>query len=281
MNSHADIEVHAHPNFRVYGIKRIIETMDKNGLDVVGLAYLDQTFSTKINSFDGMSDEYKITSKDVWVIERKRDQKSFYLFPSIELNTTDNFHVFLFGEDKPPKERLSVRKTIEYGLANNALVLLNHPFVNVNHMGRSVSKEKEADIEMICKQYSGHIALEWSGYCKNLYWNTTRLIGNKNPNQQAFNLSEKLKKEGYTAPVIADTDLHASTPKALKAMGSVRMRMRRSDLDFSSRESLLESMKQHIFAGSYDNIGSTVSASHLIRFFALSYLKKSFSAREE
>lgn len=265
----AHIELHAHPVFKKkgYALGEVVNAMDMNNLDIVALSYLDQPIlkELQILSTGLKRSDYKVESDSV-AFQITRGNKEFYILKGVELNTSDNFHILAIGYDTPPEKPIHIDKTIDLCLENNAFVIFDHPFVNVNKMYLPVKKKKHEKIRKICRDYSENLALEWNSYCKALYWGLLRW---NNVNKKVIKLSQELKAEGYNIPVIADTDLHAKTIGSLDALGTSRIK---AEVNLSSGQNILNSLKQNVFSGNYENVFREIPSIHLLANFALPYI---------
>lgn len=262
----SQIELHAHLYFRRYNLEDVLKVMEENGLNVVaplylnGKAFLDvQKGSSRL-----FNQGYDVDSDDLAVNIRK-DGKEFYLLKGAELHTGDNFHMITLGSDNVEPYK-PMREMIEYALKQDSLVIFDHPLVDNNHPARELSKSAKEDVENICKEYTGHIALEWNGYCIPL---VRILLGGGNTNKDVLQLSNSLAEKGYNNPVVSDTDIHARNKNSLKAIGTSRVI---SDIDLSSGKSIISSLKRNIFSGEHQNTFKTVSLSHFIPNWGLPYL---------
>lgn len=275
----AHVELHVHPNFEAYGLEAVVKAMDRNGLNVLALSYLDEPIFSELQILScGLNNKiYRVDLDDPVIrVERKRDDKQFYIIKKGELNTSDSFHIIMIGYDTVPKYPLSIKDTIELGLENEAFVLLDHTFVKAHNVTRQVSKEKWGLVIELCKQYSGNIALEWNAYCLDLYWNAKKLIGGKNVNEEVIKLSKRLKEEGYNVPVVTDSDIHARNILALEEIGTARII---SEIDVTSGRTLVDSLKQNIFLGEYKNTYKNVSLKHFVPYFAIPYVSQKLFKR--
>ncbi len=268
----SQIELHTHPYFNAYGIEEIIKAMGKNEINIIGLEYLNkQAFlDVQWNAADLAKHGYDVRA-DSLAVKIEREGKEFYLLKAAEHSTKDNFHLLTIGYDNI--ESQSTRKIIESALKQDSLVILDHPFVNINYVGKEITEQQEKELGKICKEYSGSIALEWNSYC--IPW-LRKIICGRDVNENAINLSKKLASEGHNVPVVTDTDLHARNTTSLKAIGTGRIK---SEVNLTSGRAIINSLKQNIFSGRYENNCKTVPPSHFIPNFALPYVLEKFYYR--
>ena len=269
----------------------VLYAMDKTNLHGLGLSALDESIYARV---------VKETSR----IHRINPDKAGFILPNEnvvfnarEYNTREGLHVLTIGysydEAKPETE---IRKIIEKGLENKALVVLDHPFVDniYTKTAGHISEELGVELEKLCSEYPGQIAVEWNGYC--IPWMRLGLLpilnigdsflgmvlnslGEKglrsrfslpykteyyDVNKKAEELAEK-----YNLPLLADTDLHARAKKALEAMGTSRFIV---DVEGDFAAEIVDSMKRNIFARDHENVERYVSGWHLFRYFCLPVL---------
>jgi len=276
ISKESHVELHVHPNFKAYGLEEIIKAMDKNNLDVIVLEYLNYSIFNELQvlSSDLRKKGYSVDSDSI-ALRIEKENKQYYLIKGEEIEALDDFHLLTIGSDNiapyHPIERL-----IDYALKQEVLIIFDHPFVRVNNLGRQISKKKMERVEELCRKYNGTLALEWNAYCLNLYWSTKKLFRGINVNEEVRKLSDRLKKQGYNIPIVADTDLHARSKKALRAIGTARIK---SGVDLSSGRTIIDSLKKDIFLGKHENVYRTVSLTHLIPNFALPYISQRFFKR--
>jgi len=175
--------------------------------------------------------------------------------------------------------KTEIRRIVDEGLAHGALVILDHPFIDNGETKTAghISEGMEQDLERLCKEYSGQITLEWNAYC--IPWMRRALKSGLNifglgvqyhdVNKKAEQLSERLGKQGYNIPIVADTDLHARNNRLLLSMGTSRII---TDVEGDCASDIVSSMKENIFRGDYENIKKYVSPSHLLAAFCLPIL---------
>jgi len=269
------IELHLHPFLGNNVLPDVVEAMNKNNLDVVAMGALDHSI------FSFVLEETKKNYSNLIIDDAgiKLSDGKFFL-NAREYNTAENLHVLTVGysmNDAAPNT--SIKKIIDSALENNALVLLDHPFVDngktrtAGHISDSLTYE----VENLCKEYSGQISLEWNGYC--IPWmreglkHILNFSGVKTDyhdvNKKAEELSKKLKSQGYNVPVLADTDLHARSKKHLDYMGTSKII---TDLDSETPKQLISDFKKNVFEGKYENVKKYVSSAHLLETFCVPVL---------
>jgi len=275
-----NIELHLHPFLgKKNNIEDVIEAMDDTKLDIVAIEALDHTLHNQVIEEikskypEAYSDDYGTMLPDGKCILRAR-----------EYNTKETVHVLTVGytldSANPTTE---IREIIDKCLEKDALVIIDHPFVD-NAKTRTaghISKELEEELTSLCKEYSGQITLEWNGY--SIPWirkglkHILKILGHAvsyhDVNKKVEEFSSLLKSEGCNVPVIADTDLHARKKKHLQYMGTSRIV---SDVKGETPEEIVKSMKMNIFAGEYFNIKEYVSSWHLLEAFCFPVLFSKF-----
>ncbi len=271
----ANIELHVHPFLGKNSLVDVVEAGEKNSLDVVALESLDCSVYPSV--VRQAKEYFPYSTFDEAGVKLPNGK---YLLNAREYNTKEGFHIltvgYSFDEANPKTE---IRQVIDKGLEHDALVILDHPFVD-NWKTRTaghISKEMEEELEGICKEYSGEIALEWNGYCVPwIRWclrKVLNLIGKRvsyhDVNKKVEELSGKLSEEGYNVPVLVDTDLHARSRRQLSAMGTARVVMH---LEGENASDIVRSMKKNIFQGDYENVKEYVSTFHLLGAFCFPIL---------
>ena len=273
--NNANIELHVHPFLGRNELFDVVQAMEKTKLDVVAMESLD------VSLFPFVVEEAKKFSSHILIDDAGlRLSNGMYILNAREYNTKEGFHLltvgYSFDQATPDTE---MRKVIDTSLKHNALVLLDHPFVDNGETRTAghISLEKEEELENICKEYSGQIALEWNGYCipwiRSVLKPILNLLGHKTKyfdvNKKVEELSEKLNVDGYHLPVLTDTDLHARTKKQLLTMGTSRII---TDLEGEYASDIVDSMKKNVFSGDYQNVKKYVSSLHLLGAFCVPIL---------
>ena len=271
----ADIELHVHPFLGNNSVSDVVEAMEDRGLNVLALEILDDTVYPFVQEQVGRV--YPGAMQDAKGIRLPNGK---YLLNAIEYNTREGIHILTIGysmdEANPQTE---IRKIIENGLENNALVLLDHPFVdNIGtRTAGHISDELEQELVGLCKEYSGSVALEWNGYCipwmRQVLKHVLNVAGKgmkyHDVNKKAEELSEKLKRDGFNVPVVADTDLHGRSKRMLKHMGTSRVI---TDIEGETPTEVVDSLRKNIFSGDYENVKKYVSSAHLLEAFCIPIL---------
>lgn len=256
------IELHAHPYFENYSMYDLVEAVVNAGLDIVALERYNQSNYDDIRRY---ADElkkygYRVDSDDR-AIKLGMGSREIYILRATEVPTSDRFHVLTIGHDSFPY--MPMRRIIDQALERSCFVVWDHPFVNARYPMLPITRED--DINRICQEYNNKIALEWNGYCLNQYWGMLRLFG-LDANRRVVEFSEKLRQNGYNIPVVTDTDLHARSEDALREIGRARII---ADIDTTSGERIVESLRDSVFNGNYQNTFRTVSLRHFIFYFAI------------
>lgn len=275
----ANVEIHVHPFLGNNGIDDIVEAMDKTEIDVLALEKLDRSLYPVI--VEKVRKTFGTRTYDDAGIKLPNGK---FILNAREYNTVEGLHVLTVGysyDQATPKT--PINEIIERGLENDALVLLDHPFVDnlFTKTAGHISEELKGKVVDICKKYSGQIALEWNGYC--IPWMRRGLQALLNHldfrtyyhdvNRKVEELSADLRAEGYNLPVLADTDLHARNKKALEVMGTARFII---DVKGESAAEIVDSMKRNVFVGEYKNVKRYVKPEHLLGSFCLPVLFEKF-----
>lgn len=210
---------------------------------------------------------------DSQAVRIKKEGKQYYILRAAELETNENFHIITIGGDTI-KPYQPLYKMVEQAINQDLIVVLDHIFVSNKFLGTEIDKEEERKVRKVCRRYSGEVALEWNGYC--IPW-VRELLGGKDVNSKIIKLSETMKKHGYNVPVVADTDLHARSKRALNMIGTARII---SEINLGSGKDIVKSVKNNIFSKKYENVYDTVPFfSHLLPYFAIPYLLGKFYHR--
>lgn len=278
------IDLHVHPFFERYGLDAVVKAMDKKGMDCIGLPQLDKNIYPYVQQQAKEYNNAFLDEKGVMIPDRK------IIFDAKEYNTKEGFQLLTVGgavESPQAPAYMETRKIIDEGLEQDALVVFDHPFADnvYTKTAGNISDEKAKEVEDICKEYPGKIAMEYNGYSnplvrKMIKWgfNTGPLfwllqkspglpeekIGYSDINKKALELSEKLSGEGYNVPIVADTDLHARRKHSLNKMGTACFR---TNVSYESASQALAGIKENIFNGDYRNSYNTVGMFHLGRTY--------------
>ncbi len=272
------IELHAHPYFEEYPLVDLIRAMERKGLDIISLEQLNVPIFDDVRELSsGLRDYGYIVDSDDLVMRIERDGEQRYVLRARESDTLDDFHMLTIGSDDVESWR-PFRTMADEALERDSLLIYDHPFVTNGNVLKGIDPSKREEVERICIQYDRNLALEWNGYCKELYWRVNELLGKLgidvlggiDVNHEVLRLSERLAREGYNLPVITDTDVHARSVGALDAIGTGRIKV--DGIDFTSGRTIVDSLKEAIFAGEHENTYRTVPLTHFIPHFALPYL---------
>lgn len=267
-----NIEFHVHPFFERYGIDDVLSAMDERNIDCLGLLMLNKSVFPYIRA------ELKDNVQDGSGVAINEN----IIFNSKEYDTCEGFQIYTVGSSIEFSEPYApIKKIIDSTLEEGGLCVIDHPFVeNSGFTAGHISYEKSLQLEDLCKEYSGQIALEWNGYCNAVLrkgiMNALNgplglvykdLLGfneieYSDVNRRVLDFSKNLFDEGFNVPVIADTDLHARRRNALRFMGTARVI---TDCEGETPYDVLQGIKANIFHGRYENVYDTVSASHLLR----------------
>jgi hypothetical protein len=274
METKSEIELHLHPYFNKYGLEEIVKAMEENEISVTAVEFLNGSafesiqLSTKEMAKKGY--DMQVDSKAARI---EKEGKQYYILRAAELTTKENFHILTIGGDTI-KPHQPITKMVEQAINQDLIVILDHILVNNKMLNMEISKEEERKIRKTCRRNSGEIALEWNGYC--IPW-VRELLGGVDVNERIIKLSESMKRHGYNIPVIADTDLHARSKRALKMIGTARII---SEIKLESGKEIVKSLKNNIFSEKYENIYDTVPFfSHFLPYFAIPHMLGKFYHR--
>ena len=270
---HADL--HVHPFLGKNTLIDVVEAMDETQLDIIGLESLDHSLYPYV--VEETKKNYPTASIDAAGIRLPNGK---FLLNAREYSTKEDLHVLTIGYSLDQADsNTEIRKVIDKGLDHDALVLLDHPFVDNSRTRTAghIPDQLEQEVEKLCHEYSGKITLEWNGYC--IPWMRRVLKSGLNVfgfdikyydvNKRAEELSQRLEQEGYNVPVIADTDLHARNKEHLLKMGTARII---ADVKGETAKEVIESLRENIFSGNYKNVKEYVSSLHLVDAFCLPIL---------
>lgn len=251
----ANIEIHAHPFNGNNTIADVIEAMNLAGLDVIALSAPDKNISPYVSQ--KVAEHYK-DKKIVIDDSGARLPNGKYVLNACEHGTKEGLHVLTVGNVPDVDPKTEIRKVIDLGLKQEALVVIAHPFIDGKSIIRRfrLSPSGERMLEDLCKEYSWQIALEWNGYF--ITW-LQLCVGDVN--KKAEKLSDRLAKQGYFVPELAATDLHARKKELLSAIGTARFM---TNVNGECADDIVRSMKDNIFAGNYKNRKRYVSTSHFL-----------------
>jgi len=274
-NKKSNIELHVHAFLDKYDITDITRAMGVTNINILALLALNDSIYSKV--VDEVRKQYPNSRKNGCGIKLPTGK---CILNAREYSTREDFHILTIGYSfDNANHKTEIRKIIDNGLENKALVILDHPLVDNGETRTAghISEEMKYNLERICKEYSGHIALEWNAYskpwireCLKIYLN---MFGSNmiyhDINHEMEKLSEKLKEQGCNLPVLADTDLHARDEEKLLDMGTSRII---TSVEGESPEEIFSSMKKNIFEGNYENVKKYVSLKHIIGAYCIPML---------
>ena len=277
------IDLHVHPYFESYGIESIAGAMYSNGLRAIGLINYNEDNFVEVRKLagginkdcDGLriitdgSDELAIQMH----VENESKEK-LYLLRGIEV-LNDDFHLLVIGNISKIKKGNSIEQNIETAFENDALVIIDHPFVDALKPWKGISEEKKKRLTDLCIKYP--FALEWNSYC--IPWVRKFFLGN-DANLEVEEFSDYLyenKDNLYTPisknihrPIIADSDVHARNKKLLREIGAGNIET--WNINWSSGQEVIRSLKHQIMLGEdigYHNNKKYVSFIHFVKAFGL------------
>ncbi len=270
----AGIDIHVHPFLDRNSLSDVVGAMYSSRLDVVALESFNETLYPKM--IEMSRSEGLAADVDRGGI-RLRDGK--YLLNAREYDTKERIHVITVGHSMEAGKDAEIRSIIDDGLKSEALVVLDHPYVD-NEFTRTaghIPYEKEKLLEELCREYSGNIAVEWNSYCVPwMRWGLKQALNMgghgveyHDVNRMAEMLSYGMHMAGNNVPIIADTDLHGRNRRFLKLMGTSRIVM---DVEGETATDVVKSIKQGVFSGNYRNVKRYVPSTHLLEAFCLPIL---------
>ncbi len=267
-----NIELQVHPFLGKNTITDVVQAMDNQGLDILAMESLNDSLFPFIVEEAKKAYPTAVTDKSGIILPNGK-----YLLNAREYNTRENLHILTIGYSMDSASpNTEIRRIIDEGLSNEALILLDHPFIDNGKTKTAghISDELTLELEKICKEYSGQVTLEWNSYC--IPWMRQVLkyglnavgfnIKYHDVNKRVEKLSNSLKKQGYNVPLIADTDLHARTKRYLQYMGTSRII---SPVEGQTPSEIVDSIRRNIFAGNYENVKKYVSSFHLLATFCV------------
>ena len=278
----AGVDVHVHPFLGNNNVLDVIHAMRKKNLDVIALEILDGEINGRVAK-EARKDYQNLVEDKSGIMLSTGE----VLLRGREYSTKEGLHVLTVGYSlQSANKDTEIRRIIEEGLEHDALVILDHPFVDnvYTRTAGNIDPRLEEEVVNLCREYSGNIALEWNGYCvpwmRRVLQGIVRVGSLVKPelrergeyhdvNEKVIDLSKRLKEEGYNVPVLADTDLHARSKHLLGAMGTARFTL---DLYGESPKEVLASMKKGVFAGEYTNQFEYVSMLHMLEAFCFPIL---------
>lgn len=271
----ANIDIHVHPFLGNNSFIDVVEAMDWTGVDAIALEYLNASVYPTVLK-EALKHYPKTIASETGVMLPNNK----YIFNAREYGTKENLHILTVGYSLDgATPQTGIREIIDKSLEHDALVVLDHPFADNGRTrtGGHISQTLEDEVEKLCREYSGEIALEWNGYCnpgiRRVLMTALNYLGIQTSyhdvNRKVEELSAKLQKQGYNLPVLADTDLHARTKQHLKSTGTARFV---TDIEGESPSEVLRSIKGNVFRGSYRNVKRYAGLPHLLSAFCFPIL---------
>lgn len=267
------LDIHIHPYFREYGAEDLVRAMHTTKTNAAGLAGFNRDIFDEIRErFEKIDKRDFRVNSDRLVMKVEDNSKNEIYFPrTVEYKNKEGFHIIVVGGQKNLVEDALIKKNIEEALKQESLVIIDHPFVALTH--QDIDKEKEEFLLKLCEEYSGRIALEWNGYCVPLLRNgidklfcaPLRIAGKNikfsDVNKKLEDFVENIEKEGINCPIIADTDLHARSAKALGLIGKASIE---ADIKAESGRVFIDSLKEKVFLRDYKINKGYVDPFHFI-----------------
>ena len=274
LKKQTNIDLHIHPfENSVYDMAK---AMEKTNLDVIALSALDRSIYPQV-----MEQATKEMGKITYSEKGLMLPSGRCILKAREYNTKEGLHILTAGytyDQATPKTE--IREIIEKGIENDAIVLLDHPFVD-NHKTKTaghVNEELEEKIKGLCEEYEGQIGIEWNSYCipwmRQVLMHGLNFLGYKieyyGVNEKAEELTQELAKKGKNIPLVAGSDLHARTKRSLKQMGVARIIIPRTTGD--TLYGIIASIKTAIFEGKHQNVKRYATWSHVVGAYCLPVL---------
>jgi len=265
------IDLQVHPYFENYSLNNIARYLENNDVGIVGLVnYNRDSFSPLENALKKEYPEYIITSDSTAIrILNINNGKETYLLRGIEVMNSENLQLVVIGNIKGIVPYRNIKKNIEIGVKNKALVIMDHPFADADHEYRSITSKKKEELEDIAREFDDEIVWEWNSYCIPWIRKTIEIFMASSPineflwdenylgadvNKELENFALEMKNKGYNVNIVADSDIHARTHRALKSIGKVgHIKVERSLINYMSGKKIIESLKNSIKKG--ENVG--------------------------
>lgn len=278
----AKIELHTNPFLGTNTLLDVKNAMKETGINILALSALDKTIYPKVLEESKKYFTYSTHDKAGVKINLTN-----YLLNAREYQTKENLHVLTVGhsyDEATPKTE--IRKIIDNGLKNEALVLLDHIFVDntSTFTAGHISEDLERKVTDLCKEYPGQLAIELNGYCKPwlrkglqlalnpfLYLKGKKPISYHDVNKKAERFAKEMCNLGYNIPIVKTTDLHGRNPRLLKAIGASRIE---TWLEGDTPTDIVQSLKKNIFTQprAYENKGDYVDVIHFTEAFGIPML---------
>lgn len=280
------IDLHLHPYPENYGIKPILKAMEKNDVKILGLPYYNEDNFFCVGAGTNNIESYKKEEGNISIkMKNKKTGSEFYLLRAEEIMNKENLHLLVIGKTSDLRPYNSIMHNIETGIKNNAIVSIDHAFADAKHAYRPIDSKKKKELEEIAKEFQDEIVWGWNGYCKPYIRKLAKNLLDpfSNPgclgtdaNQELENFGKEMKEKGCKVNIVADSDIHARAPAALKEIGKAgHIKIDENKIDFSSEEKMLSSIKRSLKEGEnigYENHKGYVSSLHLARYFILPYI---------
>jgi len=299
----AKIDLHVHPYLENYPIQDLISAAEKNGINILGLErYKDDVFpeiSKKARQLPKEEYDVRRDNGTCIAVYNKETKKTTYILRATEIMTGDrngneNFHFLGIGDisgldirkEKPfPK----TEKCIESIIKNESIAIIDHPYADADHEYKSITKDKEKELESICNEFKRDITLEWNSYCipslrlplEFISSLTNGDLTGYDVNKNAEKLAKRLSE--HKIRIVADSDVHARNMGLLEGIGAGHIEIFKERMDYSSGKNIIKSIKNAIKIGElkdkertakgynfgYENIKNYVSISHFVEAFGV------------
>jgi len=269
-----DPQVHLHRDN--YNLEHVFERMESSGLDCAAiLSYPEQSSipPTVLKSDTGI---YGV-ERGERVIKATNEEtgRELYLLLGQELETSDGWHLLDISKsiNYNPFYLQPLEAYLEEGLANEGLLILDHPFADPVRSFADIDSEKEDQLRAIVKKYGDKISFEWNGLCNP----DVRKVINKFSRKYYGDVNLKLERMAteFILRVVPTSDTHARKRFLLNGIGSAHISFYRDSLDFEGEEQLFASMNNALLRGDYGSHKDYVPFwNNFLWSFGLPMLKK-------
>ncbi|OYT41237.1 hypothetical protein B6U80_01750, partial [Candidatus Pacearchaeota archaeon ex4484_26] len=254
INFKVDFQVHLHRGN--YSLRDVLQKMEQKGLK--GIAVLSHPHENYLSRWflRTRKGEYSIDEDTKIIKARNRENGGkFYLFLGQEIESSGGFHLLDIGRISGYRSdaRKPLEAYIEEGLADNRILIFDHPYADPTRKFADLEPEKEKELIKIAEKYGQEIAFEWNAY--SLPYIRALMPGYGNVNKKL----ERFASE-YGLRIIPTSDTHVRNKKLLNGIGTAHVSFPDS-VDFSD-ENIYTSIKDKILKDNYDAHKSYVSFLH-------------------
>jgi len=251
--------------------------MYQTNMSVIAVTSLDESIFMKLiaRSISTWGDDKHNFGYDARGIKAPDNR---YILNAKEYSTQEGFHLTTIGYSMDKSvPGMEIRRIIDNGLENGAIIKLNHPYVDMVNTKTAghIPEEREKILRDICTEYRKDLTIEWNAYC--IPWvrkGLQHVLNSKDVETKYHDVNKKaeLLADVYKMPLISNTDLKARTKRHLNYMGRARMVM--TKLEGSDPKEIFDSLKENIFANNYTLKKEEVGFLHFCSTYGM---KKLFS----